>query len=325
MKTIQCLFILSLLLISGLHAQDKIITLQLDTIECKITSIDQEKLTFEIDSKGIITIGTYLQSQIKAVQLSPESMNRISSKNIKKQTDRTEEKKQNEQEAFILEQPVKRFKLRAQTGYGSLIASSTEAMYSLMAIGFDHASASQYYKKLRHTLINSFSAQYQLFAYHGYQLSMCFIYQNMFNQSKVSSSTIDVGDGIHLINGSFQESIYSNYYAYSVRQDFVLGSKQRSSIFLEGGTGLTTYRNHLVLAKSPVLIQGFAPGYYSQLGYTLHLKPALSFEIMGGFFASVLKGMKVSTAQSSQYTELNSEQYESLARVYIKTGLTYHF
>lgn len=219
----------------------------------------------------------------------------------------------------------KKFFIQAHSGYASLTASSTQAMYSLIAQGFDHASASQYYKQLRHTFINDLSFHYLLFTYNRYRLSMGLMYQNMYNQSEVSSSSIQAGDGIHLLNGSFGEKIYTNHYSYCIRHDLILGKKQQSSLFLEGGTGLLSYRNQLELVQTRVLIQGIAPAYFSQFGYAQQLSSAWSVEIAGGIFASALKNLKLSTAYSSQYSELSSDQYESLNRVFVKIGLTRHF
>ncbi|MGF7138567.1 hypothetical protein [Roseimarinus sediminis] len=326
MRKINCLLIFAMFLLQTLSAQDKIITQNKDTIDCKITAIDGDSLTFEIVTKGITTTGTYSQKQIDAVHFSTESLGNIRQFNQMKPADRSlAEKSYNEKALYQENNDKSKFSVQLQSGYGSLLASSTEAMHQLIVLGFDYDPARRYYQELRSTLVNSIALQYQLFTIRGYQLSMGISYQNMFNHSLAESAQINVDDGIHKVNGTFEEKIYTNYYAYGLRHTFTMGAKRKSAISLEAGTGLVSYRNQLILAHSPVLIQGLAPAYYSQLAYAFRITPALSLDVTGGLFAAVLKNLKVSTPYSSQRSELSSDQYESLSRAYVKAGLTYHF
>jgi len=303
-------------------AQDKIITLQQDTIDCKIIELNNNKITFHITTKGIISTGVLPRTEVLTYLVSPESLNSL----IKQQKaiEHEREKRLNRVVNDSIYKNLRHFSFQIHSGYGYLTASSTAAANTLAGYGFNSSLANEYYKRFRNILLSGVSFQYIPFEFKYYALSFGLIYMNQMSSSSISG-TVDPGDGIHYYNGTFSEQVYVNHYGLSMRHTFFLNKTKKTNVFLEGGSGFVTYRNELHFLYSPLLLKSVAPGSYIKLGLETKLTKFLSVNINAGYYLAFLKNITVNNGSDIQKMTLTDGNYESLGKITLLAGLSYKF
>ena len=303
-------------------AQDKIITLKHDTIDCKIIELDNNQITFHITTKGILSKGVLPRTKVLTYLLSPESLNFM----IKQQkaSDHEIEKKLNREVNDSIYKNHPRFSFQIHTGYGYLSASSKAASDNLVGYGFDSSLANDYYKRFRNTILSGISFQYIPFEFKYYALSFGLSYMNQMNSSSISG-TVDPGDGVHYYNGTLSEQVYINHYGLSIRHTFFFNKTKKTNIFLEGGSGFVTYRNELHFIYTPLLIKSIASGSYIKLGVEKNITKYLAFNIDAGYYLAFLKNITVNNGSNVQEITLSDGKYESLGKITLLAGLSYKF
>lgn len=316
-------------------AQDKIITLTNDTIDCKIVQLDKKEIVFQMSTKGIVTNGVLPRSKVLAYQLSDDTFQMLLSNNssAKKKfknanTDASEEQqntavnKSNANKLPVKKQPP--FSLNLFSGYGYIIANTNDAVYKMTGYGYDLAPAKNYYDNLKHNWRNGASLHYTPFQYRYYALGFGLAFINQTSSSSITGR-VTPGDGMHWQYGTHSETIYANLYAFSLRHNFFLDQEKHLTIYEESGMGLSTYRNELVFLYAPLLLKAFTTGYYSKTGLEIELYRWLSFDVNAGYFLSMFNTFTAYNGYSTQQMTLPSGQYESLGKVTVEAGVTIKF
>jgi hypothetical protein len=303
-------------------AQDKIITLKHDTIDCKIIELNNNKIAFHITTKGIISTGVLPRTEVLTYLVSPESFHSLI--NQQKASDHKTEKKLNRVVNDSIYKNHPRFSFQIHSGYGYLTASSAAAASNLVRYGFDSSLANDYYKRFRNTILSGVSFQFTPFEFKYYALSVGLTYMNQMSSSSISG-TVDPGDGVHFYNGTYSEHIYANHYGLSLRHTFFFNKTKKTNVFLEGGSGLVTYRNELHFLYSPMLLKSVAPGSSIKLGLETDLTKFLSININAGYYLAILKNITVNNGLVVQETTLPKGNYESLGKITLLAGLSYKF
>lgn len=324
MKKLFLLLIVLPALLNCLSAQDKVITLQGDTVICKVVRYTKKEVIIEIDNKGIISKGVFKPDQISGIEFSTETMNTESGRKSTEPNKINESLKATEGQD-ITNLPSKKFSVTLKSGYGYLMGNTTTAKSNLMSLGFDVNSSNNYYNKLRNTLLTSVELQYSLFNFRDfYNLSMGVYYQNQHNSSSIKGIMGPYND-VQFINGQFTESIFCNVYGYILKNTLWLNRKKTFNIFTEGGIGITTYRNEQILGYSPILIQTIQTGSYSNTGIEMRIYQSICLNASIGLFVANVSKFKVDDGYTSTTYEMPDGQYESLSKISTSVGLTYRF
>lgn len=303
-------------------AQDKIITLKHDTIDCKIIELNNNEIAFHITTKGILSTGVLPRTEVLTYLVSPESLHSL----LKQQeaSDHKIERKLNREANDSIYKNHPRFSFQIHSGYGYLTASSTAAANNLVRYGFDSSLANDYYKRFRNTFLSGISFQFTPFEYKFYALSFGLIYMNQTSSSSISGR-VDPGDGVHYYNGTYSEQVYVNHYGLSMRHTLFLNKTKKTNVFLEGGSGIVTYRNEFHFVDVPMLLKSIAPGSFIKVGMETNLTKHLAFNINTGYYLAFLKNITVNNGLIVQETTLPKGNYESLGKITLFAGLSYKF
>lgn len=332
------LFALLFLLSFGFKAisQDKIITNNSDTIDCKIVQLNKKEIVFQMSTKGIVTNGILPRSKVLAYQLSDNTIQLLLSTNS---SAKKKGKNANKDVSNVLQQdsaidtnslkklPIKKqppFSFNLYSGYGYIIASTKDAIYKLTNYGYDFAPAKSYYDKLKHNWRTGASLHYTPFQYRLYALGFGLAFVNQTSSSSITGR-INTGDGMHWKYGTHSETIYANLYAFSLRHNFFLDKEKHFTIYEESGMGLSTYRNEFLFAYSPMLLKAYSTGYYSKTGLDIELCRWLSFNVNAGYFLSMFNTFTANNGYSTQQMILPKGQYESLAKPTVEAGVSLKF
>jgi len=312
------------LFVSG---QDKIITQKNDTVDCKIIKIIDDKIYFEIDSKGIKTTGSILKSEVNSLQMSTETMQMIIDPNRSSKSTNNRIAVEPKKERTISQSPKKKkdpFLINLNSGYGYLLGNTKAARDNLVNYGLEQTAANNYFAKYHNVLISDFSVLYNCIDLDRSTFSLGLTYVNTYNGSEVAG-IYDIQDGIHLQYGTYSEDIFTNLYALSLRFTFYTSQNKNSIIYFEGGNGLLTYRNKLKYGYSPMLITAITSGSFSRFGYGFRITSSLWIDINAGLFTAINKKYKIENKYSEQEITLSKSQYESLSKATLSIGLSYKF
>jgi len=297
-RLLTAIFLSSLLPVG--FSQDKIITVNNDTINCKISKISRNTIFFElttgsVKSTGELPLRSVLNYTVSAQ--TPSAELKVSYTN-----------------------PFQRFRFGINCGPGYLLASSKEAEDYMTSQGMASDKARSYYRNLRWGLNANSDLTFLITPYLGAGIKYRF-----FNTANSVEGFFDPQDGVHLIYTTYQEEIYVNFIGAMLYSEQFMGSGKSYKLNSTGSFGLATYRNEA----------GYLNGYYLLTGKNFVTDVSVGFEYfinswvsagadLSAFFGSIRK-MKITDGSTTTTVDLDKDNYENLIRLDLSIGVRLYF
>jgi hypothetical protein len=287
------------IVLSAGYSQDKIITLNKDTIECKINKVSKSAIFFDVFNSGVRTSGRVSIDSLLNYSISVNP---------------------SEKEKMPINQfPFERLRLGINAGPGFLLASSEEAEDSMESLGLEPGQAQAYYSDLKSGFNADAGITFLITPDYGAGVKYKF-----FKTNARTEGFFDPGDGVNLIYSTFEEQIYINYIGAMFSYCYPMGDKNIFKLNLNFSAGLATYRNEAGYMGSYLLLTGKDFGMDACVGFEYFFKPKLSVVAdLSAFYATFSK-LKVSDGSSSSTLELEKDSYEDLSRLDISLGIRFY-
>jgi len=288
--------------LSSGYSQDKIITLNYDTIDCRINKISNNTIFFEVFTKGVRSTGKIPLGSVLNYTIST----------------RTAENKK-ERKAVITD-PFQRIRLGIMGGADYLLASSKDAeAYMTDNLGITSSQAKSYYRDLKLGLHASGSLTYLITPEYGAGIKYSF-----FDTSAGIETFVDPQDGVHLIYASYNEKIYVNYIGAVFYAQQTFGSNKKFNLNSSCSFGLATYRNEAEYLKEYYLIRGNNFGTDVSIGFEYFINRYVSIGAdLSALFSSIRK-VEITDGINSNTIDLDKENYENLSRIEFSAGIRFY-
>jgi hypothetical protein len=286
-------------LLSSGYSQDKIITLNYDTIDCKINKILHNTIFFDITTMGVkssgklpITSVLNYTISVKAVQ---EELNGVI-------TDRFE-----------------RLRFGMNGGPGYILASSKDAEDYMVSFGITSGQAQSYYKDLKLGLYTDADLTYLITQNYGAGIKYKF-----FDTSSCLEGFFDPQDGVHLIYTTYKEQIYVNFFGALFVYQQSLGSQNLFRLNSAFSFGLTTYRNEAEYLNGFYLLTGKNFGTGTSFGLEYFITSYFSAGVDLSAFYSSIRKIKITDGTNTSKVDLEKENYENLTRLDLSFGIRFY-
>lgn len=295
----SAVFLFFLFLTGVLSAQDRMVMILGDTLDCKITGVTPKYLYFERMQNGVV---------------------------VKDRIDRADVRewsKTEQPEAFgQAARPVwgvGRFRIALSGGYGIRTANTKTARQEMERVGFTSQEAKKYYKKLQAGEQAGGQLHYMFLPDLGLGVDYHFYYA-----SSSIYGNFDPQDGVFRFYGEISENIYTNFVGISCYGQQWL-KPERLKAYSVISVGMALYRNETLFVYNPMLISGKALGENLDIG--LEYLPWRNFAVGASVscFQSTLRKVDVDNGISSQEVKLDKEQWEGLFRLSLSAGLKFYF
>jgi hypothetical protein len=306
MKKIILCFVLFLSL-QGVRGQDRIITVQQDTISCKILSITSTHVNYEQKIGNKQVVGKFIPvEQVLEYYINTQSevINRVDPYKVR------------------LAHP---WRIGLQAGGGYLLASSANAEKALQDQGISKSQAKDYYKRLKNGFQLSGDIHYLINEELGAGLKYSFF---------TSSADIDffanTGDGINYVCMGESERIYVNYVGPSIFTQYWIGKSKKFRLTQELSFGYVHYRDEVkfdqdLYSSDNLLATGKTFGGTIELSCEYYPLSWLSVGANAGLFAATFKKLDVSNGYESATVDLDKNNYENMSRIDYSIGFRFHF
>ena len=186
MKKIVPAVIFFLGFIPAVFSQDKIITINNDTIDCKINKVSHSTIYFDLNTLGVKSSGEIPQNMVSgyivANKTSPEVQEKTNTGS------------------------GNRFRFGLSGGAGYLLGSTQNAEDQMVSQGFTFDQAESYYNDMKLGI----SANADLYLLIPVNYGVGIKYKFFFNSSS-TEGFIDPQDGVHLYYTTYREKIYVNF------------------------------------------------------------------------------------------------------------------
>jgi hypothetical protein len=296
MKLYLLISIFTASIFSDLFAQDKIITLNRDTINCLITKTSGREIRFKINTGVVSTTGKIQKKNVLGYITSGNNVQM--EKNFKPQV------------------PYLPIYLTLNSGLGYLVASSANAETAMIDQGFSPAAAKAYYRDLRPGIYISADAVWVNQREFGAGLKYKF-----FATSAKTEGFLDLQDGVNLIYGSYKEQIYVNFIAATFRFQKSINSSNSLRMNTNCSAGLSLYRNEAEYAKTDFLLMGKNFGFDTDIGLEYLFTTRLSaYCDLSAFYSNIHK-MNITDGVNSTTVELTKDNSENLTRIDFSLGV----
>lgn len=279
-------------------AQDRIITISTDTIDCKINRVSAQSIHFTQFIGGVKTTSSISRKDVKSWQIS--------------------EAENTESNAAAHVFQGERWRISVTGGGGYRIASTKESRKNLENQGIPSSEINSYFKQVKTGAKAAAQIHYMIWENYGLGID----YQ--FHHSSGSlHGTVDPGDTFTFIYGKFTDDIYTNYVGLSLYMQHWINPKFK--FYSQVSSGLTLFREESVIIYTPLLITGKAYGGNSELGLEYFIGQKISLALSAGFFQSTISKIKVNNGLKTQDVKLEKEQMEGLSRIDLGAGLRFYF
>lgn len=286
-------------LVSLAKAQDRIITLQNDTINCKISKISSSNISFKIKNGSVLTNGKIERD--KVLSYFSENAGNIDNTN------------------FLATNPGGRWRLGLSGGLNYLTGSSSKAEMALVQRGISKQDAKSYYSSLKLGQSGGADLHYMISKTYGAGL----IYK-FYSTNGMVESFFDPQDGVNLIFGKMDEKIYVNYAGLSFYSEQFLKANPRLKLSSYYSAGMAFYRNEAIVVNTPFLLTGKAFATNLDIGMEYFVFPKISAGINLSYFLSSLKKLTLNNGNSTTTQELDKENYENISRIDLSVGIRFY-
>jgi len=196
-------------------AQDRIVTINNDTILCKIVRKGTHSITFRQNTGPVQTTGRIDRIEVKELIIT-ETTDRLPEPGI----------------------PSQRLRLSLTGGLSYLLASTEDAKVTAMAQGWTQQQADSYYRQLKLGWSGSAGLHYLFDSGIGLGLNYRF-----FTSGADEWVTIDPQDGVNLYYGQMKENMYVSYAGPSLLTIQSSGNGDKLRITSAVSAGMMFYRN----------------------------------------------------------------------------------
>jgi len=322
-----------ILIISFLHAkgQDKIITLQNDTVFCRIISITPTHIQYQQKDDKQNTVGKFISiEQVREYSTRSELHTTSHGTCIGKQP----------------KDPFDRWRIGIQGGGAYLLSSFSNMEKNMQSLGISQSKIDNYCKQLRngmyfgadvHYFITSFlgvGVNYSLFAtstqidyilglgYYDYYVSQGYLGYSIPSYYPISE----------------KDKYYVNYIGPSVVFRHWLDNNRKFRLNEELSVGYTRYREEDrfnpylyintyqdITFLNNLLIEGNALGGSIRLSFEYYPMPRLSVGANAGAFLTAFKTMKISTKNMSETQALDADNHINMSRIDYSLAIRFHF
>jgi len=299
MKRNLLIAILFLGLLSAGYSQDKIVTLNNDTIDCKIIRISHNTIFFDIATRGVKSSGKLPLNGILNYTISLNSGL--------------------EKPKAITADLFERFRLGINSGPGYLLSSSEKAEDLMVSQGLTADQAKSYYKDMKSGLGANADLTFLITPDIGAGIKYRF-----FDTSSRTEGFIDPQDGVHLIYTTYSEQIYVNYIGAMFSFNQLIGNRESFKLNSACSFGLTTYRNEAGLFNGYFLATGKNFGTDASIGLEYFITRWFSVGAdLSGFYSSIRK-MEITDGTDTLTFDLDKEDYENLTRLELSLGIRFY-
>ena len=281
-------------------AQDRIITLNNDTIECRINRVTRSNIHFDVNTNGVITSGTIPLAGIISYSINPSGTG-------------------NRKTKPAVNGSFPRLRVALGGGAGYLFSSSEKAEASMVDWGLSEESAEAYYKDLRTGFYGSGDIAWMFTPVIGAGIRYKF-----FDTSANTEGFFDPQDEFYLIYATYSERIYVNFAGVSVLYSEPLGARERLRVNCSLSAGLALYRNEAELFQGNFLATGNSFGMDGAVGLEYHITPAVAVGAELSSFFSQLRKFEITDGSTTETLELEDDDIENLSRVELSLGIRFY-
>ena len=301
------IYILSVLPFCIANGQDKIITTQKDTIQCRILSISPTHINYEQKTENQTIAGRFIP------------INNVSEYYWNSQP----------QERKSSEKPSTPWLIGIQAGGSHLLASTADAKREMMNFGISKSQADDYFRSLKNGFHISGDLHYLIENFFSLGVKYSF-----FTSSAEADFTIRIDDYLYTPYPIFvvmdcAERLYINYIGPSAFFQQTLDRNDKFRLSQTISLGYVNYRSEL---RSEAFLGFNAIAKAHRMGGTL----GLSFEYFPVSWLSVgvnaeamyvlpIKEVEMITIYGSETIKLEKNDYEKLSRLNYSLGVRFHF
>ena len=303
------LMCIPLQIVSG---QDKIITIQNDTIYCRIVSVSSTRIQYEQRVENQYVVGKFIpREQVLEYYQDPQSVEI----NSYYRTERQKSK------------PSHRFLVGAQVGASFLMKSSIEDKKKIMDnMGMSESQEKDYYNQLKRGWHLHGDIHYMESDNFGLGVKYSF-----FTSSAQKDFIMNLyGEYLPTyVCVGLKEKQYIHYAGPSVFFRQWLGENKKFQLAETFSMGYVRYRDELRMDATfnldNALIKGSTWGANCGMSLDYFPKSCLSIGANVGFMYARLTKLHFSDKESTQTVELPKEYYQSLSRLDCSISIHYHF
>jgi hypothetical protein len=296
MKKYLLVAILLYSLLATGYSQDRIITLNYDTIDCRIKKIWNNTIFFDVTTKGVKSSG---KLPLKSV-LNYANSGELTPKKQK----------------VVNTDPFERLHLGLKGGPSYLLASSRNAENYMVTLGLTSDKAQSYYRDLKSGLSGTADIICLINPYYGAGIKYKF-----FDTSASLEGFFDAQDGIHLIYTTYKEQIYVNYIGATFYYQQFIGGEESFKFYSAFSLGLALYRNEAEYLNGYFLLKGKNFGTGTSLGVEYFIASCFSVGAELSAFYSSIRKIKITDGTNNTTVDLGKGNYENLSRLDLSFGI----
>ena len=287
-------------LIPAVFSQDKIITINNDTIDCKINKVSRNTIYFDLNTLGVKSSGEMPLNMVSGYIVAEKTSSEVQT-NTNTGSDN-------------------RFRFGLSGGAGYLLGSTQNAEDQMVNQGFTFDQAESYYNDMK--LGISASADIYLLIPPDYGVGIKY---KFFYNSASTEGFIDPQDGVHLYYTTYRENICVNFAGISFFYQQFIGSQKSLILNSSISLGLTTYRDEAEYLHGYYLLTGKNVGAELGIGLEYFLTSRISLGADLSAFYSSIRKVKITDGTTSSTIELDKENYENLSRIDLSAGIRIYF
>lgn len=301
MKKLFLFILLDIILHFTCFSQDKIITVQHDTIDCKITRVTRNMICFDLVTAGVKTSGRIPAGSVVTYI--------VSGKGSTVDMSLPDEKR------------FSRLNVGINSGFGYLTGSSKKAEEAMTGsvTGFSAGNAKAYYRRLKSGFYGDADVAWMIKPNFGTGIRYKF-----FDTNSSTEGYFDPQDGVHMMYGNYSEQIYVNYFGAQFLYSQYAGRKKSLLLTSSYSLGLAAYRNEAEYIMGRYLLTGKGLGMDSKISLEYFVSPRFSLGTGLSFFYSTLRKVKITDGTNTSTSNLDKENYENLSRVELSFGIRFY-
>ena len=280
--------------------QDRIITLNNDTIECRINRVTRSDIHFDVNTNGVITSGTIPLAGILSYSINPSAT-------------------ENRKAKPAVNGSFQRLRVALSGGMGYLYSSSEKAEESMVLWGLSEESAEAYYKDLRTGFYGSGDIAWMFTPVIGAGIRYKF-----FDTSANTEGFFDPQDGMYLFYATYSERIYVNFVGASMVYSEPIGDREKLRASCSLSAGLALYRNEAELFQGNFLATGNSFAMDGAIGLEYHITPEVAVGAELSSFFSQLRKFEMTDGSTTEILELEDDNIENLSRVELSLGIRFY-
>jgi hypothetical protein len=305
---------------NSMSGQDKIITVNNDTIECRILSITSTHINYE-QVNGEYIVGKFIPV--------PEVLEYFKSAPKQNMLDTSRPFETQYVRPNYL--PVKRWQAEIRFGGSYLTASTSAAEYSLTNIGITQADAKEYYKNIK-TGVHFGANIYRMFDIFNESVNMGIGFK--YRLSHFSAGINAALPNYYTPYTYFQlvqtEKVYVNYLGISYTTQQWLNNSRKFKLAYNVSGGYVLYRDESRFDESSIainneLITGRTFGADVEIAFAYYPLDFLSLNANIDFFAAKLRYLTAHANGTVQTVELDKSNYENISHLNYSIGVQFHF